>query len=100
MLILALHSGWVVYTSNYSDSVGSEMFRVFVANYVGISIALFALGGLLAWFTDKGKIWAKWTFIGYCTYRAADSIWGVYLREGMNPSQTDISDWAKAHYSL
>lgn len=96
MLILAVHSGWVVYTSSFRQSVGSEMFRVFVVTYIGIAIVLFVLGGLFAWLTDKGKIWAKWVFMAYCTYRAVDSVWGAYWREVTIASQTYTLDWVKS----
>jgi hypothetical protein len=96
MLILGLHSGWVVYTSSYRESAGSQISSVFLANYIGIAVLVFFVGSLFAWLTDKGIVWAKWLFMAYCTYRAVDSIWSVYWRETTISLQTDTIDWMKS----
>jgi hypothetical protein len=50
---------------------------------------------LLAWFTQKQKIWALWLFSAYCVYRSIDYIWGITVRERMEGIVVDASDWLK-----
>ena len=94
-VILALHGSWVIFTSEFGEKIGVEAFRNFVFMfYLGFLLS-FALGALLAWFSQKQKLWALWLFSAYCIYRSIDYIWGVTVRERMEGIVVEASDWFK-----
>jgi len=95
-VILALHGIWVVFTSEFGEKVGEEAFRSYVIMFYLGFLLFFALGAVLAWFTQKQKLWALWLFSVYCIFRSIDEIWGIIVLRRMEGVALDTSDWFKS----
>jgi len=94
-VILLIHSTWAVFTSEHRQSLVGESFVIFLTMFYSMLVIVFALGGLLAWQAQKGKVWALWLFTLYCLYHAVDSIWTVKFRHNMEGISVDAIDWVR-----
>ena len=62
---------------------GELLFKLLFA---GGGIAFLTIGGFFAWFTQKGKVWAKCIFVVMCGYSAVDAILGPYALSTLTPT--------------
>lgn len=95
MLVLAIHSGWIIYSSILSKEISQETLSSFLVGYIAIAVFVILLGAVFAWLTDKGVVWAKWGFVGYCGYRVIDSMLGANFPRTLDPGLLDNTGLAK-----
>ena len=77
VLILIPRGIWFIYTGDMKQNADSETFKYFVIMMIAVTIVTQGVGIALAWFTQKGNVWAKWLFIFFCIYFSVDSLLGT-----------------------
>ncbi len=95
-ILLALYGGLVISTSDYAERVGEETAQYFKLLFAGGGIAFLTIGGFFAWFTQKGKVWAKCIFVVMCGYSAVDAILGPYALSTLTPTIFGPPEWASS----
>jgi len=99
VLILASRGIWFIYTGDMKQNDDSETFRYFVIMMITMTIVTHGAGIALAWFTQKGNVWAKWLFIFFCIYFAVDSLLGTLQITEMYKQINQFS-WFRGPVSL
>ena len=80
-------------TDSLSPQEHSEMLDGFIIISISIGIAFILVASILAWFTDRSKQWARWSFLVICVWQAFDSIYGVFDLDDLYPGMIEPSDF-------
>ena len=90
---------WNFYISSFKDKIEIDLFQNIFTMFITTIIITYGVGATLAWFTQKGNVWAKWLFLLFCIYFAVDSLLGTLQITEMY-KQTNQYNWFRGPFSV